>query len=71
MDQGARLLSVALTKELGASVVVENKPGANATMAGSEVVRARPDGLTLWFRGQPHHHHQPQRDEQDVLRPGP
>ena len=53
VDQGARLLSVALTKELGASVVVENKPGANATMAGSEVVRARPDGLTLWFAASP------------------
>ncbi len=53
VDQGARLLSVALTKELGATVVVENKPGANATMAASEVSRAKPDGLTLWFAASP------------------
>ncbi|QNP50354.1 Bug family tripartite tricarboxylate transporter substrate binding protein [Diaphorobacter aerolatus] len=53
VDQGARLLSVALSKELGASVVVENKPGANATMAGGEVARAKPDGLTLWFAASP------------------
>ena len=53
VDQGARLVSVALSKELGTSVIVENKPGANATMAGSEVARAKPDGLTLWFAASP------------------
>lgn len=53
VDQGARLFAVALARELGTSVIVENKPGANATMAGSEVVRARPDGLMLWFAASP------------------
>lgn len=53
VDQGARLFSVALTKELGTSVIVENKLGANATLAGGEVVRAKPDGLTLWFAASP------------------
>ena len=53
VDQGARLVSVALSKELGTSVIVENKPGANATMAGSDVARAKPDGLTLWFAASP------------------
>jgi tripartite-type tricarboxylate transporter receptor subunit TctC len=53
VDQGARLFGVALSRELGSSVVVENKPGANATMAGSEVVRAKADGLTLWFAASP------------------
>ena len=53
VDQGARLFAVALSKELGAPVVVENKTGANATLAGSEVVRAKPDGLTLWFAASP------------------
>ncbi|WP_159911184.1 tripartite tricarboxylate transporter substrate binding protein [Pantoea sp. 18069] len=53
VDQGARLFSVALTKELGTSVIVENKPGANATLAGGEVVRAKADGLTLWFAASP------------------
>lgn len=47
VDQGARLFGQALAKELNTSVIVENKPGANATLAGSEVVRAKPDGLTL------------------------
>ena len=53
VDQGARLFAIALSKELGQTVVVENKTGANATLAGSEVVRAKPDGLTLWFAASP------------------
>jgi tripartite-type tricarboxylate transporter receptor subunit TctC len=53
VDQGARLLAPALAKELGANVVVDNKPGANATLAGAETVRAKPDGLTLWFAASP------------------
>lgn len=53
VDQGARLFAVALAKELGTAVIVENKVGANATLAGSEVMRAKPDGLTLWFAASP------------------
>lgn len=53
VDQGARLFAVALGKELGTAVIVENKVGANATLAGSEVMRAKPDGLTLWFAASP------------------
>ncbi|RKJ99230.1 Bug family tripartite tricarboxylate transporter substrate binding protein [Alicycliphilus denitrificans] len=53
VDQGARLFGQALSKELGMPVMVENKPGANATIAGNEVVRAKPDGLTLWFAASP------------------
>lgn len=53
VDQGARLFAPALSKELGMPVMVENKTGANATIAGSEVVRAKPDGLTLWFAASP------------------
>ena len=34
-------------------VMVENKTGANATIAGNEVVRAKPDGTTLWFAASP------------------
>ncbi|AGW95709.1 ABC transporter substrate-binding protein [Ralstonia pickettii DTP0602] len=48
-DQAARLFAVALGKTLNANVIVDNKPGANATLAGYEVVRAKPDGATLWF----------------------
>lgn len=53
VDQGARLFAPALSRELGMPVMVENKTGANATIAGSEVVRAKPDGLTLWFAASP------------------
>ena len=53
VDQAARLFAPALGKELGQSVIVENKTGANATIAGSEVVRAKPDGLTLWYAASP------------------
>jgi tripartite-type tricarboxylate transporter receptor subunit TctC len=52
-DQSARALAQALGKELGVAVVVENKPGANATIAGNEVARAKPDGLTLWYSASP------------------
>lgn len=53
VDQGARLVAAVLGRELRASVIVENKPGANATMAGTETVNARPDGSTLWFAASP------------------
>ena len=53
VDQGARLFGQALSRELGSPVVVENKAGANATLAGGEVVRSKPDGLTLWFTASP------------------
>lgn len=53
VDQAARLFSIALSKELNQSVIVDNKPGANATLAGNEVSRAKPDGLTLWFAASP------------------
>ena len=53
VDQGARLFGQALSKELGVPVMVENKTGANATIAGNEVVRAKPDGTTLWFAASP------------------
>jgi tripartite-type tricarboxylate transporter receptor subunit TctC len=53
VDQGGRLFAQALSKELGVPVMVENKTGANATIAGTEVARAKPDGLTLWFAASP------------------
>jgi len=53
VDQAARLFAVALSKELDTPVTVENKTGANATLAGFEVVRAKPDGKTLWYAASP------------------
>lgn len=46
-DTIARLISAELSKSLGQTVVVENKPGANSTIATSELARATPDGHTL------------------------
>lgn len=47
-DAAARHISQKLTERWGQQVVVENKPGANTTIAASEVARAAPDGYTLF-----------------------
>lgn len=46
-DVIARALAVQMGKQLGQSVFVENKPGANGIIASQEVARAAPDGHTL------------------------
>lgn len=46
-DVMARLVTEGLTKELKASFVVENRPGANAIIGTSEVVKAPADGYTF------------------------
>ncbi|MEP6720163.1 MAG: tripartite tricarboxylate transporter substrate binding protein [Variovorax sp.] len=46
-DVMARLVTAGLTKELNASFVVENRPGANAIIGTSEVVKAPADGYTF------------------------
>lgn len=52
-DLGARVLVPLLEKELGVPVVVENKPGASAWIAYSEVLKAKPDGYTLGYFNTP------------------
>lgn len=47
LDIVARVLAPALAKQLGQSVVVQNKPGAGGVVGVTEVSRAEPDGSTL------------------------
>lgn len=46
-DITARSVAPGLTKRLGVSFVVENKPGANGAIAAQELKRTDPDGYTI------------------------
>ncbi len=46
-DIPARLFSTVMAKNLGVSIVVENRPGASGVPAAEFVKRAKPDGYTL------------------------
>ncbi len=46
-DVVARLLSEAMGRDLGQSVVVENVTGAGGTLGASRVAQAKPDGYTV------------------------
>src|SRR5436189_5216329 len=46
-DIVARQLAPKLTQLLGAQFVVENRPGANATIGTEYVAKAAPDGYTI------------------------
>ena len=48
-DLIARVLAKQLTTQLGQSVVVENKAGANGNIGGQAVANARPDGYTALY----------------------
>lgn len=53
VDAAARLFAPALARELGQTVVVENKPGAGGAMGGDAVAKAAPNGLLLFFAASP------------------
>lgn len=48
-DLIARIIAQRLSAAIGQSVIVENKAGANGTLAGQFVARADPDGHTLFL----------------------
>lgn len=46
-DTLARIVADGLQKQLGATFVVDNKPGATGNIGAAEAARAAPDGMTL------------------------
>jgi len=49
VDLVARILAEGLGKELDATVIVDNRPGANGGIAAQFVAKSAPDGNTLWL----------------------
>lgn len=46
-DQAARVIADKLSKKLNQPIIIENKPGAGATIASGLLAKANPDGYTL------------------------
>ena len=48
-DAMARVVAQKMNTLLGQSIIVDNRPGANGSIASEYVARAKPDGYTLMF----------------------
>ena len=53
-DVTARALAAVMTRKIGQTVIVENKPGAGGTIGAAQVARAAPDGYTLLANSSAH-----------------
>ena len=53
VDASARLFAVAWSQALGQPVLIENRVGAGGAIAGEYVVKAKPDGLTVFYGASP------------------
>ena len=49
VDIASRAIAAELTKNLGVTVTVDNKPGAGGNIGGSEAARSAPDGYTIFM----------------------
>jgi tripartite-type tricarboxylate transporter receptor subunit TctC len=49
VDFVARSLAESLSRELGRTVLVDNKPGANGAIGAMETLKGEPDGSTVWL----------------------
>src|SRR5215471_9755144 len=52
VDGPIRVIAQEMSKRLGQSVVIENRPGAGATIGSDVVAKAQPDGYTLLLASQ-------------------
>ncbi|MFN0304429.1 MAG: Bug family tripartite tricarboxylate transporter substrate binding protein [Burkholderiales bacterium] len=48
-DVIARIVAVSMSQSLGQPVVIDNRPGADGIVAGEQLVKAAPDGYTVFF----------------------